>query len=68
MADIDGMRAKLRDLDEQKSELEFQRNSLELKGKNDTQAQNDIRGIGAKIGLIDQKMSRLVEQIEDAGG
>lgn len=65
MADIDGMRAELRDLDEQKSELETSRNSLQSKGKNDSQAHNDIRGIDAKI---DRKIDRLVEQIKDAGG
>lgn len=68
MADIDGMRAELRDLDEQKSELETSRNSLQSKGKNDSQAHNDIRGIDAKIGMIDRKIDRLVEQIKDAGG
>lgn len=68
MSVIDSMRGELRALDEQKSDLETQRNSLELKGKNDIHAQNDIRGIDAMINAIDKNMTRLVEQIEDAGG
>ena len=66
--DLDGMRAKLREMDEQRSELEDERNSLVTRASSDPELRNAIRNIDHKLDRLQQQMDLLVADIERMEG
>ena len=63
------MRAKLREMDEQRSELEDERNSLVTRASSDPELRNAIKeNIDHKLDRLQQQMDLLVADIERMEG